>query len=136
MIKKNKWIRRITKVTNKASIPNKLLKLLLNSVAVLGLMLGVALSARVPLALGAVDTQLGMLIDGSGSISSSEWNIMIEGLASAIEDPSFPKDGTVELTIVQFGQRTSRLEVGPVVITSALSIYSSLSLYCSFIIAD
>jgi len=123
MMKNNKikkWLKQITKGINKMSISRKPLKLLLNSAVALGLMLGVALSVKVPVALGAsLDTQLGMLVDGSGSINDSEWSVMINGLAEAIEDISFPKNGTVELTIVQFGGTSSRLEVGPVVITSA-----------------
>jgi hypothetical protein len=50
-----------------------------------------------------VDTQVGFAVDGSGSISSGEFGTMIEGLASAIEDPTVvPQDGTVEVCVVQF----------------------------------
>ena len=69
-------------------------------------------------------TQLAMILDGSTSISSTNWRLMRTGLANAIKDPSvFPHDGTVELTIIQFGQRDwwgtqyARKEIGPVVVT-------------------
>ena len=49
-------------------------------------------------------TQLAMVLDGSGSISDHDWDLMRKGLANAIENESvFPHDGSVELTIVQFG---------------------------------
>jgi uncharacterized repeat protein (TIGR01451 family) len=49
-------------------------------------------------------TQFALVLDGSGSISSADWDIMRTGLANAIEDSSiFPHDGSVELTVIQFG---------------------------------
>jgi len=66
-----------------------------------------------------VKVQLAMILDGSGSINSTEWAIMIDGLAAAVENPDcVPQDGSVELTVVQFST-IARLEVGPVVITGA-----------------
>ena len=67
-------------------------------------------------------TQLGMVLDGSGSISSSDWNLMRTGLANAIDDPDiFPHDGSVELTVIQFGvnpnSRNCRVEVSPTIVT-------------------
>jgi len=68
-------------------------------------------------------TQFGIILDGSTSISSSNWNLMRTGLANAIKDPNmFPHDGTVELTIVQFGRmdwfnQYARKELGPIVVT-------------------
>ena len=71
---------------------------------------------------GSVQTQMAMILDGSTSISSGEWNIMVNGLADAVENSScVPQDGTVELTVVQFGDWSNpkaQLEVGPVVITA------------------
>ncbi len=49
-----------------------------------------------------VKTQLCLVIDGSGSISSNEWNIMKQALAKAVNE-TIPHDSSVELTIVQFG---------------------------------
>ncbi|RLF39655.1 MAG: hypothetical protein DRN12_06670, partial [Thermoplasmata archaeon] len=49
-------------------------------------------------------TQLAMVLDGSGSISDDDWKLMRTGLANAIRNESvFPHDGSVELTVVQFG---------------------------------
>jgi len=68
-------------------------------------------------------TQFGVILDGSASISSSNWQLMCNGLANSIEDEDFfPDDGSVELTVVQFGIGSSwncytRLEVSPVNIT-------------------
>ena len=75
------------------------------------------------------DTQLVMLLDGSGSISSGDWTLQLEGLAAAIENnETFPHDSSVELTIIQFGGGSinwpyapgyAKLEIGPVVINEA-----------------
>jgi len=69
-------------------------------------------------------TQLAMILDGSGSINSPDWQLMRTGLANAIEDPNiFPHDGSVELTVIQFGvdpnDRNSRVEVSPTIVTSS-----------------
>jgi Zn-dependent protease len=50
----------------------------------------------------AVKTQLCLVIDGSGSISNDEWNIIKQALAKAVNE-TIPHDSSVELTIVQFG---------------------------------
>lgn len=68
--------------------------------------------------LSSTPTQLAMVLDGSGSISSSDWNIMREGLARSIENASiFPHDGNVELTVVQFARTYARTEIAPVLVT-------------------
>jgi len=71
-----------------------------------------------------VEVQLAMILDGSGSISSSDWTVIVNGLADAVGNSScVPQDGSVELTVVQFGgdglHNWAKPEVGPVVITSA-----------------
>jgi uncharacterized protein YegL len=49
-------------------------------------------------------TQFAMIMDGSGSIASSDWNLMRTGLSKALENDSvFPHDKSVELTVIQFG---------------------------------
>lgn len=49
-------------------------------------------------------TQFAMIMDGSGSIVSSDWNLMRTGLSQALENDSvFPHDKSVELTVLQFG---------------------------------
>jgi len=68
-------------------------------------------------------TQLAFVLDGSGSITSLGWGIIKDGIESAILDSNiFPHDGSVELTIIQFGVGSggycARLEVGPVVINN------------------
>lgn len=68
-------------------------------------------------------TQLAIILDGSSSISSSDWKIMRTGLANAIKDQNiFPHDGTVELTVIQFGKKDwftqyARKELGPIIVT-------------------
>lgn len=61
--------------------------------------------------------QLGLTLDSSGSISSGDFAIMLSGTAEAVRS-NLPHDGTVELTVVQFGTVAS-LEVAPSVITEA-----------------
>lgn len=49
-------------------------------------------------------TQLAVVLDGSGSINDTDWGTMRDGLANAVSDQSiFPRDESVELTVVQFG---------------------------------
>jgi hypothetical protein len=68
-------------------------------------------------------TQIAMILDGSTSITSSDWSLMRTGLANAIENPDvFPHGGSVELTVIQFGQKDSRTqyarkEIGPIIVT-------------------
>jgi hypothetical protein len=63
-----------------------------------------------------VKVQLAMILDGSGSIDSTEWAVIVNGLADAVGNPDcVPQDGSVELTVIQFSTN-ARLEVGPVVI--------------------
>jgi hypothetical protein len=62
--------------------------------------------------------QLGLCLDGSGSISPADWTVIKNGVAAAITD-SLPHDGSVELTVVQFGFDTpldSQIEVAPTVV--------------------
>lgn len=69
-----------------------------------------------------------MILDGSGSIGSGDWTIMLDGIAAALRDPTiFPYDSSVELTVIQFsgdysdGDNMAWVEVGPVVITDTPS---------------
>lgn len=68
--------------------------------------------------------QLGFILDGSGSINTSDFNLMINGLADIVQGSSFPKDGSVEITIVQIGVDVggtpgARVEIDPVIVTAA-----------------
>jgi len=68
--------------------------------------------------LTSTPTQLAMILDGSGSISSNDWSLMRDGLAQSIENASiFPHDGNVELTVIQFGQTKAQIELKPTVVT-------------------
>jgi uncharacterized repeat protein (TIGR01451 family) len=68
--------------------------------------------------LTSTPTQMAMILDGSGSISSSDWTLMKEGLARSIENSSiFPHDGNVELTVVQFGGTKAQVELAPTTVT-------------------
>ena len=69
-------------------------------------------------------TQLAMVLDGSGSISDSDWGIMLNGLADAIIN-FCPHDGSVELTVVEFAGYYGTLKVAPVVINA--SNYNSIA---------
>lgn len=65
--------------------------------------------------------QLAIILDGSGSIANTSWDLAKKGLADAIRDDEiFPHDNTVELTVVQFGvdrnDRCARREVGPIIV--------------------
>lgn len=49
-------------------------------------------------------TQFALILDGSGSISSTDWALMQTGLSQTVGNSSiFPNDGSVELTVIQFG---------------------------------
>ncbi len=63
--------------------------------------------------------QLAFLVDGSVSITSTDFQIMKDGIALAIEDSTcVPHDGSFEITIIQFSS-SARTEVPPVVLTGA-----------------
>jgi len=79
----------------------------------LGLIAGLALSAVG--AQAAVTTQLGFVIDGSGSISSTNFGIMKAGYVAAFA--ALPTDGSVEITVVQFSN-SAQTVVSPTVINS------------------
>jgi len=67
-------------------------------------------------------TQMAMILDGSSSITSENWTIMLDGLAAAIENKScFPHDGSVELTLIQIGgwknnRSWAQVEVAPIIV--------------------
>ena len=91
------------------------------SVAIISLFIFSILFASVPIVptvkATAPITQIGLCIDGSGSISSSNWNIIKSGIANAVQN-ALPHDGSIELTIVQFGGTTARVELYPTIITA------------------
>lgn len=82
-----------------------------------GLYKYIAISA---LAFGAgsayADFQLGFALDGSGSVSPSNYQIMQTGLSNAMA--ALPTDGTVEITVVSYGSGVNTI-VSPTVLTAA-----------------
>ena len=82
--------------------------------------LSVSFFAMAPsVAAQGVKVQMAVCVDGSGSINTAEWDLMVGGLANAVENPAItPQDGSAELTIVQFARYTASLEVPPTVIDS------------------
>jgi len=102
----------------------KLIVPIVGLVLALGLALPVAgPPAAAPVAASpGVEIQLGLLLDASTSINATNFGIMLNGTAAAIESTSVPKDGTVELTVVIFHGGSGDdavLKVGPVVLTTA-----------------
>ena len=90
------------------------------------LAVGQSVSLTITARVTQIDTtksQMAILLDGSNSINPYDWNITLRGLAAAIRNPyCFPHDGSVELTVIQFGgwqndTSWAELELGPVVVT-------------------
>lgn len=70
----------------------------------------------------AATIQLGFVLDGSGSISGSDWNIIRSGLASAINLIPFGGVNTYEVSVVQFSSgATSYAQASNILITDATS---------------
>lgn len=61
-----------------------------------------AVFAIAPLTSNAATIQLGFVLDGSGSITANEWNIIRNGLASAINMIPVGGPDTYEVSVVQF----------------------------------
>lgn len=68
---------------------------------------------------GSATYVLGICIDGSGSIPSWDFSIMIDSIADSVRN-NLPHDGSVELCVIQFssGSPNARVEVAPTVIDS------------------
>ena len=64
-------------------------------------------------------TQLGFLIDDSGSISSSNFNTMKQGYAAALA--ALPVDGSIEVTVYKFSTNAVQV-VAPVVLSSQAAL--------------
>jgi len=78
--------------------------------------IGLALSASALLANAVPTTQLGFLIDASGSIGSSNFSTMRSGYSAALA--ALPTDGSIEVTVYTFASATS-VVVAPTVVTAA-----------------
>lgn len=63
----------------------------------------------------AAVTQLGFMLDGSGSVTTANYNLLRGGLASALA--ALPVDGTVEITIVTYGTSVATV-TAPTILTA------------------
>jgi len=100
----------------------KMTRALFSIIAVV-LVLGMSLPLVGPVAAQSpVEIQLAVVLDGSNSINSSEWNTQLNGLIAALDDEfCIPRDGSVQLTVIQFGwndddQEDAELVWGPQVV--------------------
>lgn len=67
-------------------------------------------------------TQYALILDGSNSIIADDWNIMRQSIADSIREPEYlPHDGSVELTVIQFGTNLycAEVVVSPTIVTNA-----------------
>jgi hypothetical protein len=64
-------------------------------------------------------TELVLVIDGSGSISSINWTTMLNGYAAAISDAGvIPQDGSIGIAVVQFATN-AQVEIPMTAVTSS-----------------
>ncbi|WP_235533521.1 MULTISPECIES: vWA domain-containing protein [unclassified Roseateles] len=84
-----------------------------------GALASLALATATFSASAAPTTQLGFLIDASGSIGTANFNLMRSGYISALG--ALPTDGSVEVTIYTFSTNAAVL-VAPLVVSSAADI--------------
>ena len=62
--------------------------------------------------------ELCLALDGSGSVSSADFDLQLEGYATAIENPAVvPQDSAVSVIVVQFAS-SAQVELGPVLVDS------------------
>lgn len=87
----------------------KLTRLLRGASATVALAMAAFTASAVP------TTQLGFLIDASGSIGSSNFNTMRSGYAAALG--ALPTDGSIEVTVYTFASGTVQV-VAPTVVTA------------------
>ncbi|HEY4674867.1 MAG TPA: VWA domain-containing protein [Candidatus Bathyarchaeia archaeon] len=96
-------------------------------------LLGVLMFISACVSAAGVKIQVCLVIDGSGSISSSEWDIIKQALAKAVNE-TIPHDGSVELSIVQFGYSPgdgyAKTEISPTIIenTNYVTIAAQISI--------
>ena len=83
----------------------------MNTKTLFALLGSVALGAAMPTtANAAVSVELGLLIDGSGSIGSANFALQKNGYLSALGDTSvLPTDGTVAIGVYLFGASTTTI---------------------------
>ncbi|WP_199611333.1 DUF1194 domain-containing protein [Flocculibacter collagenilyticus] len=72
-------------------------------------------------------TDLVFIVDGSGSINSTDWNIQRNGIVAAIQDPLvIPRDGSIAISVVQFSGST-RIEFPYTLIDSEADAQAAIS---------
>lgn len=78
-------------------------------------------------------TQFAMIMDGSGSIVASDWQLMRKGFSQAvINDSIFPHDKSVELTVIQFGGSSpphAQVEIPPTIVNNQLVHLAIIKLF-------
>lgn len=81
-----------------------------------------ALALAAPASAAAETVDIGLVIDGSGSIDSRDWALQREGFSTALRDPAnVPLDGSVAISVVQFSSGT-QVEVPRTVIDSQATL--------------
>jgi len=80
------------------------------------LMMGIAAVAASVGAWAVPAYQLGFALDGSGSVSTANYNLLRSGLSAALA--GIPADGTIEITIVTYGSSTTTV-TAPTLLTAA-----------------
>ena len=80
-----------------------------------GALASLALATATFSASAAPTTQLGFLIDASGSIGTANFDIMRSGYAAALS--ALPTDGSIEVTVYTFASGTAQV-VAPTVVTA------------------
>lgn len=63
-------------------------------------------AVAVPVSTQAAPIELALVVDASGSISSSAWQLQMQGYANALA-AVLPADGTVAVSVIRFGQTAS-----------------------------
>lgn len=95
-------------------------KTILVSLFMIAFMFTIALAPTCAAA-SSVRIQLCMVIDGSTTISNTEWNLTVQAVSKGVTE-TIPHDGSIELTVVQFGYSGglfARTEVAPRIIDDA-----------------
>lgn len=83
------------------------------------MVLGASIFAAAP-SQAAVINEIGIGIDGSGSISSTNFNLQKQAYINVLQDTSIvPQDGTVAVAIVQFASGVANVVMPGTVITAA-----------------
>lgn len=95
-----------------------------------GALASLALATATFSASAAPTTQLGFLIDASGSIGTTNFNLMRSGYATALA--ALPTDGSIEVTIYMFSNGTTVVQA-PLVISSAADITNMVTALNNFV---